>query len=63
MNRNLVKLVHRCSAILLITGFLLAAVGCPRGPSSVPPAEHPVVTVSHPVERDVTDYVYFTGRR
>jgi multidrug efflux system membrane fusion protein len=40
-----------------------AALGCHRGPL-IPPTttETPVVTVSKPVEREVTDFVDFTGR-
>ena len=38
-------------------------IGCARTPSSAPPAAAPVpVTVSHPVEREVTDSAEFTAR-
>jgi multidrug efflux system membrane fusion protein len=47
----------------LLAALCCAALGCHRGPL-VPPIteEAPVVTVSKPVERDVTDFVEFTGR-
>jgi multidrug efflux system membrane fusion protein len=49
----------------LVLLFLLggAALGCHRGPL-IPPnsTETPVVTVSKPVEHDVTDFADFTGR-
>jgi len=37
-------------------------VGCSDGPPEVAPPQPPVVLVSQPVLRDVTDYVDFTGR-
>lgn len=40
----------------------LALAGCEKGPPQVAAAETPVAPVSHPVERQVTDYVDFTGR-
>src|SRR3981189_716517 len=36
--------------------------GCQGKPAPVAPPEPPVVPVSRPVEREVTDYVDFTGR-
>jgi len=39
-----------------------AIVGCSRGPRQVAPPQAPAVPVSQPVQRDVTDYVDFTGR-
>src|SRR5947209_4560360 len=36
--------------------------GCTHGTAQVAPSEPPVVPVSVPVERDVTDYIEFTGR-
>ena len=44
---------------------LAAAVvvtGCTHTPPQVAPAEPPAVPVSQPVQREVTDYVDFTGR-
>jgi membrane fusion protein, multidrug efflux system len=40
----------------------LAFAGCQRGPQTGPQAEPPVIPVSHPVYREVTDYVDYTGR-
>jgi multidrug efflux system membrane fusion protein len=42
--------------------FVAAAGGCQANRPRVAPAEMPVVPVSHPVQRAVTDYVDFTGR-
>src|SRR3954451_9716489 len=47
----------RCSLTLLIL-----TSGCVHKPAPPPPAPPPTVTVSKPIERDVTDYVDFTGR-
>jgi multidrug efflux system membrane fusion protein len=40
----------------------LGLVGCRRNQDAPPPPAPPTVPVSEPVERDVTDYVDFTGR-
>ncbi len=40
----------------------LALSGCARSPNHVAPPETPVVPISHPVQRQVTDFVDFTGR-
>src|SRR5258708_1065017 len=49
--------------LLLGRGIGLAALaGCARGPAGAPEAAPTPVTVSHPVERDVTDYADFTAR-
>src|SRR4051812_39272422 len=50
----------KCPCALLFCAALVA--GCQKGPAQVAPAEPPVVPVSHPVAREVTDYVDFTGR-
>ena len=42
--------------------LLAAAVGCQANANKVAPAEAPVVPVSLPIQREVTDYVDFTGR-
>jgi multidrug efflux system membrane fusion protein len=53
--------IRKC--LLLLTALGLAAgTGCQRAPSQVAPAEPPVLPVSKPVQREVTDYVDFTGR-
>ncbi len=47
---------------MLVLGFCLGLLGCARAPSEAPPAAPIAVTVSYPVERDVTDYADFTAR-
>jgi multidrug efflux system membrane fusion protein len=55
--------VVRSRTVLLLAGFGLMAVGgCQPPPSQVAPAEPPVLPVSRPVQREVTNYVDFTGR-
>src|SRR6266436_9517998 len=46
----------------LLVGLCIGLVGCARVPSGAPEAAPTPVTVSRPVERDVTDYADFTGR-
>src|SRR6267142_1812750 len=46
----------------LLFGLCLALTGCAEAPSEAPPAAPVTVTVSYPVERDVTDYADFTAR-
>jgi RND family efflux transporter MFP subunit len=46
----------------LVLGFSLALTGCARAPAEPPPAAPVAVTVSYPVEREVTDYADFTAR-
>lgn len=47
--------------IALWLGSTLAATGCKHPPEPVSPSP-PAVRVSHPVEREVTDYAEFTAR-
>jgi RND family efflux transporter MFP subunit len=47
---------------ILFLGLCLGLAGCVRAPSAAPKAALTPVTVSRPVERDVTDYADFTGR-
>src|SRR5271163_4517423 len=47
---------------ILLLGLCLGLVGCARVPSGAPEAAPTPVTVSRPIERDVTDYADFTGR-
>src|SRR4051794_24059569 len=55
--------MHRSSLVLGLTCTLLVAVGgCQGQPTPVAPPEPPVIPVSQPVEREVTDYMDFTGR-
>jgi RND family efflux transporter MFP subunit len=49
-------------ASALVPGLCLALAGCAKAPPQGPPAEPPPVTVSYPVEREVTDYADFTAR-
>ncbi len=46
----------------LLLGLCLGLAGCAQAPSGAPEAAPTPVTVSHPVERDVTDSADFTGR-
>src|SRR5690242_5917121 len=46
----------------VLIGLCLGLAGCVRVPSAAPEAAPTPVTVSRPVERDVTDYADFTGR-
>src|SRR5580700_9845284 len=46
---------------ILLLGLCIGIVGCVRAPSQLPPATIPV-TVSRPVEREVTNYADFTAR-
>jgi RND family efflux transporter MFP subunit len=46
----------------MVLGFCLGLMGCARAPSEAPPVAPVTVTVSYPVERDVTDYADFTAR-
>jgi RND family efflux transporter MFP subunit len=43
-------------------GCCLAAAGCARAPAQPPPMPPNKVTVSFPLERNVSDYVEFTGQ-
>ncbi len=45
-----------------ITGVLLVVSGCERRAQQPAPPEPPAASVSRPVDREVTDYVDFTGR-
>ncbi len=48
--------------ILLVAGVCMASIGCSLGGSQKPSALPPSVTVSHPIQREVTDYAVYTGR-
>jgi multidrug efflux system membrane fusion protein len=55
--------MHRSPLVVGLTCSLLAVVGgCQGKPTTVAPPELPVIPVSRPVEREVTNYVDFTGR-
>jgi multidrug efflux system membrane fusion protein len=55
---------HRSLPVLLGLGMLLTGMttGCSRSRVAEADADAPVIPVSHPVKRKVTDYVDFTGR-
>lgn len=55
---------HRVVQVLAcgLVVVLLSASDCRHKPAAGPPAKPPIVTVSKPIEREVTDYVDFTGR-
>src|ERR1700751_6035154 len=60
-----VSMTHRLRlgiASALVPGLCLALAGCARAPLEAPAAAPPPVTVSFPVEREVTDYADFTAR-
>jgi multidrug efflux system membrane fusion protein len=52
----------RPKSLLLAALALILAAGCQQSKPQVAPPEAPALPVSHPVERDVIDYVEFTGR-
>jgi len=54
-------MVRNYLVILLIPLGLAASGGCQRSPQ-VAPSQPPVIPVSQPVQREVTDYVDYTGR-
>jgi multidrug efflux system membrane fusion protein len=55
--------MHRSPLVLgLACSMMAATAGCRGKPTPVAPAELPVIPVSQPVEREVTEYVDFTGR-
>jgi RND family efflux transporter MFP subunit len=47
---------------LSIAGLCLGMAGCLAAPPGAPPAAPTQVTVSYPVEREITDYADYTGR-
>jgi multidrug efflux system membrane fusion protein len=55
---------YRLLVALLGPGLAAAGLltGCAQGPPAVAPAEAPVIPVSHPAQRQVTDFIDFTGR-
>src|SRR2546429_451989 len=54
--------IRLASAAALVAGICLALAGCAQLPSETPAAAPPRVTVSYPVEREVTDYADYTAR-
>ncbi len=57
-------MTRRTGLLGLVLGALSVAVaaGCKQGGGQQPPPAKPVVPVSHPVQREVTEYVEYTGR-
>jgi multidrug efflux system membrane fusion protein len=56
-------MTRRLSALLLACALGTGLIaGCGHQEPPAPPEELPVVPVSRPVQRTVTDYVYYTGR-
>jgi multidrug efflux system membrane fusion protein len=57
-------MTRRATGVLLLACALVAGLGagCGRTPPPAASDEAPVVPVSRPVQRQVTDYVYYTGR-
>jgi multidrug efflux system membrane fusion protein len=53
--------VERWFMVVLAAG-IAAGAGCRRTAPQIAPSAPPVLPVSHPVQREVTDYVDFTGR-
>ena len=54
---------HRAAgAVALVSVLVGLAAGCRQGGRTAPPSGPPVVPVSHPVRREVTEYVEYTGR-
>src|SRR5262249_55076447 len=55
-------MVRGCLLAVLTGLMLLAGGGCQRSASKVAPSEPPVLPVSKPIQREITNYVDFTGR-
>jgi RND family efflux transporter MFP subunit len=63
--QNEAPMTHRLRlgiAFALVPGLCLALAGCAQPPAEGPAAAPPPVTVSYPVEREVTDHADFTAR-
>lgn len=55
--------MYRPALVLGVAGLWLTTMaGCQRHPSAVAPPQPPVIPVSQPVGREVTEYVDFTGQ-
>ena len=53
------KICRSVCACVLVVGVI---AGCQRKPAEAPPAPPPIIPVSHPIDRSVTDYTDYTGR-
>lgn len=49
-------------ALVILLSMLGFAPGCSQSPAAPPPPASTTVSVSYPMERNVTDYADFTGR-
>jgi multidrug efflux system membrane fusion protein len=47
----------------LVLALSLGLAGCSRAPAGAPAAAPTPVSVSYPVDREITNYADFTGRR
>jgi RND family efflux transporter MFP subunit len=56
------RLLFGIGSAIVVLGLSVALTGCAQTPLEAPPAAPPPVTVSYPVEREVTDYAEFTAR-
>ncbi|MDB5309229.1 MAG: efflux transporter periplasmic adaptor subunit [Gemmataceae bacterium] len=54
--------LHLCRLAAVAALLVWGSTGCQRKAAEAPPAPPPVIPVSHPVERAVTDFVDYTGR-
>lgn len=64
-NLKEVTMTHQLRLVIVsvvLPGLCLALAGCARAPGKAPAAAPLPVTVSHPVEREVTDYADYTAR-
>ncbi len=52
----------RCSLLVAMVAGLASSVGCRHRQELAPPPPPPTVSVSCPVEREITDYAEFTAR-
>ena len=55
-------MTYRCLLVILAMGMLGALNGCRRAATPQDSSKLPVFSVSVPVQREVTDYVEYTGR-
>ena len=62
MIRREIRPVVRGPIALALLALCLLAAGCGTNQAQAPSSDLPAVPVSRPVEREVTDYVDFTGR-
>src|SRR5208337_1366551 len=64
-NLKKVTMTHQLRLVIasvVLPGLCLALAGCARAPGEAPAAAPLPITVSYPVEREVTDYADYTAR-